>query len=205
MKKFLALVIQKSWKICLVLIIFMIIIDCYSNSSPASFYTSRLRPQNLSTYNFVKFRNLSILTNTCEQMTTIDCLTYLHNNQSDYFQRLSSIEYNLFRNRYCTNKKKMLFHTFWNNPKRLNDPLLLLHIQSHLYTQNRHCSYLIIWTLPTFSGEIDPKYNVHKPYLEFRTLIPLAKELRQVGVNVSSSFFFREEKCCIRWIPLFED
>ncbi len=167
----------------------MIIIDCYLNPSLPSLYTSRLRPQNLSAYQFVKFRNLSILINTCEQMTTIDCLTYSHNNQSDYFQLLSSIEYDLFQNKYCVNKKKMLFHTFWDNPKRLNDPLLLLHIKSHLYTQNRQCSYLIIWTLPLIYGEIDARYNVHEPYLQFRTLMPVAKELREVGVNVSSSFF----------------
>jgi len=188
MKKLLLLIIQRAWKICFLLIIFMIIFGFSFDSSPSSFYTSRLRSQNQSTYHFFKFRNLSILINTCEQMITIDCLAYLHNNQSDYFQSLSSTEYNSFQKKYCTNKKKMLFHTFWDNSKRLNDPLLLLHIQSYLYTQNRQCSYLIIWTLPPFYGEIDPIYNAHEPYLQFRTLMPLAKQLREVGVNVSSLF-----------------
>jgi len=193
MKIFLVFIIRRLWKICCFLILIMIIIDFYSNPSLSSLYTSHLRPQNRSAYHFVKFRNLSLLINTCEQMTTIDSLAYLHNNQSDYFQPLSSMEYDLFQNKYCTNKKKMLFHTFWDNPKKLNDPLLLLHIQSHLYTQNRQCSYLIIWTLPLFYGEIDPRYNVHEPYLQFRTLMSLAKELREVGVNVSSSVFEKKD------------
>ncbi len=190
MNKSYALIIRKLWKISLLLILFIIIYNFYfNNSSPSTFYTSRLRPQNRFLHQFVKFRNLSILTNTCEQMSTIDCLNYLHNNQSDYFQPLSTDEIKVFHNEYCTDKKKMLFHTFWSNPKRLDDPLLLLHIQSHLYTQNRECSNLIIWTLPRVFRDIPRKYNVHEPYLQFRSLMPLANELRQVGVNVNSLFF----------------
>lgn len=185
--------ITRLWKICLFLVIFLIIYNSYSDTSISKFYTSRLRIENFSTYEFTKFRNLSILIHICEQMTTIDCLNYLQYNQSDYLQSLSLNEYNFFQNQYCTKKNKMLFHTFWNNPNKLNDPLLLLHIQSHLYTQNRQCSYLIIWTLPLLSGEIDARYNVHEPYLQFRTLSPLAKEFRAVGVNVNT-FIFRKTK-----------
>jgi len=184
MKKSFVFIIRRLWRIFFLLIILMIIFNCYPHSTSSLLYTSRLRTQNISTNHLVKFRNLSVLINNCEQMTTIQCLDYLHNNQSDYFQSLSSIEFDHFQNLYCKNKKKMLFHTFWNNPNTLDDTLLVLHIQSHLYTQNRQCSYLIIWTLPPFYGDIDPKYNVHKPYLQFRTLLPFANQLRQVGIDV---------------------
>jgi hypothetical protein len=187
-KKLYAFITRNLRKIGLLLILLIIVYKLnFNDSSLSTFYTSRLRRQNFSRNHFVKFRNLSILINTCEQMSTIDCLNYLHNNQSDYVQILSTNEQNIFQNKYCTKKKKMLFHTFWNNPKTLNDPLLLLHIQSHLYTQNRRCSNLIIWTLPRFFGRIDRRYNVHQPYLQFRSLLPLADELRQVGVNVNFS------------------
>jgi hypothetical protein len=192
MKRFVILIIRKSWKFfycgfpLILLILLMITFNWFSDSPQCLFYKSRLRSQNLSTYHFVKFRNLSILINTCENMTTIQCLNYLHNNQTDYIQPLSINELNFFQNQYCTEKNKMLFHTFWNNPNTLNDPLLLLHIQSHLYTQNRQCSILIIWTLSPFYGNIDQKFNVHKPYLQFRTLKPFAQELLKVGVDVRS-------------------
>ncbi len=194
MNKLYVFITRNLWTIGLLLILLIIIDKLSSNDSSLSpFYTSRLRRQNFSLNHFVKFRNLSILINTCEQMSTIDCLNYLHDNQSDYVQALSTDEQNVFQNEYCTKEKKMLFHTFWSNPRTLDDPLLLLHIQSHLYTQNRQCSNLIIWTLPRlprFVGGIDRRYNVHQPYLQFRSLMPLANELRQVGVNVNFSLFF---------------
>jgi hypothetical protein len=183
-------IIRKLWKIGLIVILLIIISKLYFNDSLLStFYTSRLQAQNLSLNHFVQFRNLSALINACEQMSTIDCLNYLSNNQSDYVQTLSNDEKSIFQNEYCTEKKKMLFHTFWDNPNTLDDPLLLLHIQSHLYTQNRQCSNLIIWTLPKLFGEIDRRYNVHEPHLQFRSLMLLAHELRQVGVDVSSLLF----------------
>ena len=194
MKKF---IIRKFWRtfsyifIFLFLILLMSSFDLFSNSSQCILYKFRLRTQNLSKNHFVKFRNISILTKTCEEMTTIQCLNYLHYNQTDYLQSLSTDELIFFQNQYCTEHKKMLFHTFWNNPNTLDDPLLLLHIKSHLYTQNRQCSYLIIWTLPPFYGDIDQKFNVHKPYLQFRTLIPFAKELRKVGVDVRCYFLIK--------------
>jgi hypothetical protein len=202
MKRVFVFILRRLWRAVyyvlffFLLILFLIRFDWYTNTSPSSFYTSRLRPQNRSVYQFVKFRNLSILINTCEKTTTIECLNYLHSNQTDYFEPLSSNELNLFQNEYCTEKNKMVFHTFWNDPHKLNDPLLLIHIQSHLYTQNRQCSYLIIWTLPLFYGDIDPKYNTHEPYLQFRTLMPFAKELRQVGVDVRT-FFVTKILCTV--------
>ncbi|UJR22034.1 hypothetical protein I4U23_025102 [Adineta vaga] len=196
MNTILIIVIRKLWKhfyyfLCLFLLIVIIFtFDYYPNTPQALLYTSRLREQDMTKHKYVKFRDLSLLSNTCEQMSTIDCLNYLDKNQSNYFQKLSSTQSRIFQNQYCTQKKKMLFHTFWNNPNQLDNPLLLLHIQSHLYTQNRHCSQLIIWTLPMFYGAINPMYNVHYPYLQFRTLTPFMKELQQVGVHINSYRFW---------------
>ena len=153
---------------------------------PSALFQHHLRPQNNSLHHFVKFRDLDRLINICENMTTIACLKYLHDNQSDYIKTLSTDERNRFKNKYCSEKKKMLFHTFWNDPYRLDDPLLQLHIQSHLYTQNRQCSYLIIWTLPLFNNknQMNKKYKIHEPYLQIRSLLPFIDDLHHVGVHV---------------------
>jgi hypothetical protein len=163
----------------------------FPNLLPTSstLYQYRLRLQNHSLYNFVKFRDLDRLTNICENTTTFKCLHYLQNNQSDYFETLSSDERNTFKNEYCSEKRKMLFHTFWNDPYRLDDTFLHLHIESYLYTQNRQCSYLIIWTLPFFNDnhQLNEKYQIHEPYLQIRSLLPFIDDLHQVGVHVRLS------------------
>ena len=146
----------------------------------------RLRTQNRTSHTFVKFRHLDRLTSDCESLSTIDCLTYLHQNRSDYFEELSADERKRFQDEYCTNEKKMLFHAFWNDPNRLDDPLLQLYIHSYLFTQNRQCSKLILWTIPQHHGDssIDPKFQIYQPYLEIRTLSSVAAELDQVGIRV---------------------
>ena len=45
---------------------------------------------------------------------------------------------------------------------------------------------MIIWTLPRLFGDIDRRYNIHAPYLQFRSLVSLADEFHEVGVNVNS-------------------
>ena len=161
-----------------------------SPSVPSMPIARRLRPQNRTSHTFVKFRHLGRLTETCEDLSTIGCLTYLQQNRSDYFDNLSSDELLLFQDQYCTNEKKMLFHTFWNDPNRLDDPFLQLLINSYLFTQNRQCSKLILWTTPPYDDQplIDPRYQMHAPHLEIRFLTSIAPELDRVGIRVSSLF-----------------
>ncbi|CAF3375090.1 unnamed protein product [Rotaria socialis] len=84
----------------------------------------------------------------------------------------------------------MLFHTFWNDVHLLNHPILQLHIQSFLYTQNRRCSHLIVWTLPPFDIRVKNAYNmIYAPYVEFRSLIEVAYEMRQVGTYVDAHWY----------------
>jgi hypothetical protein len=145
-----------------------------------------LRLQNESLFHFVKFRNLDTLIPLCERIATIECLKYLHQNQSEYFEILSAEELKTFRNDYCFTTEKLLFHTFLDDIDRLNDPLLQLHIQSYLYTQNRQCSNMIIWILSTFDNDdqIDEKYKIYEPYVQIRTLSPFIDDLHQVDIHV---------------------
>ncbi|CAF3254753.1 unnamed protein product [Rotaria socialis] len=84
----------------------------------------------------------------------------------------------------------MLFHTFWNDVHLLNHPILQLHIQSFLYTQNRRCSHLIVWTLPPFDIRVKNAYNmIYAPYVEFRSLIEVAYKMRQVGTYVDAHWY----------------
>ncbi len=180
--------------LCLNLIFMLLIHQSFTTRPTLSIvpilFKYRLRPQNNSIYHFVKFRNLNTLINRCENTSTIECLNYLYQSQSDYFERLSSNELETFQNEYCHSKKKLLFHTFWDDSHQLNDALLQLHIKSYLYTQNRQCSNMIIWTLPTFdnNNQMDQKYKTHEPYLQIRTILPFTDDLHQVGVHVSLVF-----------------
>ena len=79
---------------------------------PIKYVKYNLKIQNMSVFNFVRFRNLVQLTKTCESMSTIDCLSYLHNKQSDYVEPLSPDELRIFKDNYCTGERKMLFHSF---------------------------------------------------------------------------------------------
>jgi len=177
---------QQTYKFLAVLIVSLIIYGVFKPKSIvlSSLYRFRLRPQNTSQFQRFNFRNLSALSDKCEQLGTVDCLHYLDTQQSQYLIPLSKQENEQFQKRYCTKKSAMLFHTYWNNPNTFDDPLLVLHIESFLFTQNRQCSRLIIWTIPPLIGDIDQRYNIHAPYLQFRSLTPLAKELRDVGVSV---------------------
>ncbi|CAF1132414.1 unnamed protein product [Adineta ricciae] len=211
MKDLFLICIHKLWKnlsciscLCLLFVI-LFTFDYYSDKPQALLYTCRLRKQNFSKCQYVKFQNLSWLIDACRQMTTIDCLNHLHRNQSDYFRRLSPSETRLFRKNYCTNKNRILFHTFWNDPHKLNEPLLILHILSYLYTQNHRCSQLIIWTLPMFYGEIHPMYNVHEPYVQFRTLRPFANDLKQVGADIDSYYFWLFDRWSVSKIVALSD
>jgi len=119
-------------------------------------------------------------------MPIAQCLAYLNKNQTDYLEPLSSDDMRSFKETYCTETKKMLFHTFWIDTQLLNHPFLQLHIRSFLYTQNRQCSHLIIWTWPASDPQIDHTYNkFYTPNVEFRSLIDVADELLKVGTPVS--------------------
>jgi hypothetical protein len=176
----------------------------WSHDEPSELIKYRLRVQNSSAFHFVKFLDLIKLTQFCERVSTISCLTYLNQNQSDYLQSQSSDEINIFKKTYCMEKKKILFHTFWGNTRRLNHPFLQLHIHSFLYTQNQQCSRMIVWLLPPLDPKINQAYNMlYAPNVEFRTLMSFAKELREVGVYVSiyqvtGSFIF----CFLDRLPL---
>jgi hypothetical protein len=180
-------------------IICIIILITYSFSSfhsvrfynpAASLIRYRLQPQNVSAFSFVQFRDIIKLKNACESMSTIDCLAYLNQNQSDYLQPLSFDDTRTFKEIYCTETKKMLFHTFWSDSRRLDHPFLRLFIQSFLYTQNRQCSHLIVWTMPPFDTRIHHAYNgLDVSNVEFRSLIDIADDLSKVGTPVSLLFY----------------
>jgi hypothetical protein len=179
----------------IVTVISTVILTTYPSSSSFSvvrFYNRAprlvrycLRPQNISVFSFVQFRNIVKLIKACESMPNIQCLAYLNQNQSDYLQPLSSDDTATFKETYCTETKKMLFHTFWSDTRHLDHPLLQLHIHSFLYTQNRQCSHLIVWTLPPFDTTIKDAYNMlYVPNVEFRSLMDVADELLKVGTPV---------------------
>ena len=145
----------------------------------------RIRPQNTSAFHFVKFRDLGKLITLCESLPTIQCLKYLDQNQSDYLQPQSSDEQEKFKDSYCLEAKKMLYHTIWVDARRLDHPSLQLHIHSYLRTQNRQCSRLIVWLLPPVNTQINEEYTrLYAPNVEFRTLTPYTDQLRRVGVYV---------------------
>lgn len=147
----------------------------------------RLRSQNRSAFSFSQLRDPVALIALCESIPTIECLAYLSENQSDYLQALSDKKMRTFARNYCTKMKKMLYHTFWSDSRRLDHPFLQLHIRSFLYTQNRRCSRLIVWTLPPFDPQINRTYNMlYAPHVEFRSLIEVAYELLDVGTPVRS-------------------
>jgi hypothetical protein len=157
----------------------------WSQEQPLGSMQYRIRPQNASAFHFVKFRDLTRLITLCEGMPTIQCLKYLDQNQSDYLQPLSPDEWKTFKDTYCLETRKMLYHTVWVDARRLDHPTLQLHIHSYLRTQNRQCSRLIVWLLPPFDVQIMEEYNRrYAPNVEFRTLSPYADQLRQVGVYV---------------------
>lgn len=161
----------------------------WSQDQPLGSMKYRIRPQNASAFQFVKFRDLTKLTTLCESIPTIQCLKYLDRNQSDYLQPQSSDEQKTFKETYCLEAKKMLYHTVWVDAARLDHPSLQLHIHSYLRTQNRQCSRLIVWLLPPINTQINEEYNrLYAPNIEFRTLTPYAHQLRQVGVYVRLPF-----------------
>lgn len=197
-----------SLRLCLFLNAIVICIVILITSSFSSFHSvglykpagslikHRLRSQNNSAFSFVQFRDIIKLKKTCEDMSTIDCLAYLNQNQPDYLQPLSSDDTRKFKETYCTETKKMLFHTFWSDSRYLNHPLLQLHIQSFLYTQNRQCSHLIVWTMPPFDTRNNHTYNMpYVPNVEFRSLMDVADDLLEVGTPVSLSFYPHVWKC----------
>jgi hypothetical protein len=178
-----------------VIVICMVILLIYSSSSyhPVEFYNPagslirhHLRLQDNSAFSFVQFRDIVKLKKFCESISTIDCLAYLNQNQSDYLKPLSSDDTKIFKETYCTKTKKMLYHTFWSDNRHLNHPILHLHIQSFLYTQNQRCSHLIVWIMPPYDIPINHTYSA--PYVsnvEFRSLMDIAYDLFKVGTPVS--------------------
>ena len=149
----------------------------------------RLRTQNSSAFKFFQLRDPVKLITLCESIPTIECLAYLSQNQSDYLQPLSGKKMKKFEKNYCTKTKKMLYHTFWSDSRRLDHPFLQLHIRSFLYTQNRRCSHLIVWTLPSLDPKIKQIYDrLYIPHVEFRSLMEVAYELLDVGTPVRTIF-----------------
>lgn len=150
----------------------------------------RLRSQNSSAFRFFQLRDPVKLIALCESISTVECLAYLSQNQSDYLQPLSGNKMKKFEKNYCTKTKKMLYHTFWSDNRRLDHIFLQLHIRSFLYTQNRRCSHLIVWTLPPLDPQINQMYNkLYTPHVEFRSLMEVAYELLDVGTPVRKMFF----------------
>ena len=149
----------------------------------------RLKPANGSTrFEYIRFRDLSSLTTRCESLSAIDCLAYLHRNQSEYLQAMSTDEVTKFNETYCSTTNRILFHTFWNDASRLDHDFLRLHIDSFLYTQNRRCSRLIVWLTPPVDLEVQRRANrFYEGDVEFRSLLDLDDELRQVGMYVQGS------------------
>ena len=176
-----------------------IILVIYLSSSSSSLLRSheknpnltkyRLRSQDSAAFGFVQFRDPPKVIALCESISIIECLAYLNHNQSDYLQPLSAEDTKLFKENYCT-KSKMLYHTFWGNNRHLDHPYIHLFIRSFLYTQNRQCSHMIIWTLPPLDSQINRLFNMlYAPYVEFRSLIDVANDLLEVGTPVRKIFF----------------
>lgn len=152
---------------------------------PSQSIKFRLRVKNESKFQFFKFIDLVQLKNLCESLTTIQCLDYLHRNQTTYLQPLSVNETRLFKEAYCTENNKILFHTFWAQTHSLNNQILQTHILSFLYTQNLQCSRLIVWLLPPLDDHIKQLYDtLYAPHVEFRSVVYVAKKLRELNIYV---------------------
>ncbi|CAF4957224.1 unnamed protein product [Rotaria sp. Silwood1] len=173
---------------------------------PSQSMKFRLRVQNASAFQFLKFVDLVKLKNLCENMTTIQCLYYLHRNQTDYLQPLSADETRLFKETYCTENNKVLFHTFWGKTRFLNNQILQMHILSFLYTQNLQCCRLIVWLWPPLDSRIKQLYDqLYAPHVEFRTTMSVAEKLRELDIYVGSHWSGLPWRWFIPYRALFSD